>query len=124
MYMDFDVFPQLYRMLRNTQSMDPLAGANDWWEKCVPQFSAHQWVENCHMSKNTYEYLCVRLHPAMEKEDTALRLSVPRQKRESIALWKLATDSEYRTVSRLFGVEQLHTHSKSSLSNLLRALQG
>ncbi|XP_073699849.1 uncharacterized protein [Garra rufa] len=40
----------------------------------------------------------------MEKEDTAFRLSIPHHKRIAIALWKLATNSEYRTISHLFGV--------------------
>ncbi|XP_016418989.1 putative nuclease HARBI1 [Sinocyclocheilus rhinocerous] len=36
--------------------------------------------------------------------DTNYRVSVPLQKRVAIVLWKLATNSEYRSVSHLFGV--------------------
>lgn len=40
----------------------------------------------------------------MEKSNTNYRLAVPHRKRVGIALWKLATGSEYRTISHLFGV--------------------
>ncbi len=52
----------------------------------------------------TFDYICHRLKPALEKLDTNYRVSVPLQKRVAIALWKLATNSEYRSVSHLFGV--------------------
>ncbi|XP_058478698.1 uncharacterized protein zgc:113227 [Solea solea] len=40
----------------------------------------------------------------MERRDTAFRGCVPPEKRVAIALWKLATGSEYRTIGHLFGV--------------------
>ncbi|XP_030621103.1 protein ANTAGONIST OF LIKE HETEROCHROMATIN PROTEIN 1 [Chanos chanos] len=56
------------------------------------------------MSRETFQYICRRLKPALEKMDTNYRVSVPLQKRVAVALWKLATNAEYRTVSHLFGV--------------------
>ncbi|XP_073491291.1 uncharacterized protein [Aquarana catesbeiana] len=40
----------------------------------------------------------------MEKQNTNFRASLPVRKRVAIALWKLATNSEYRSIGHLFGV--------------------
>ncbi|KAJ7986834.1 hypothetical protein DPEC_G00332520 [Dallia pectoralis] len=39
----------------------------------------------------------------MKRRDTSFRKCVPLKKRVAIALWKLATGTEYRTVGHLFG---------------------
>ncbi|XP_070412035.1 uncharacterized protein [Nothobranchius furzeri] len=44
------------------------------------------------------------LRPAMQKRNTNFRACVPLRKRVAIALWKLATNSEYRSIGLLFGV--------------------
>ncbi|KAJ4918813.1 hypothetical protein JOQ06_022154 [Pogonophryne albipinna] len=56
------------------------------------------------MSEETYVYLCNKLRPAMERQDTTFRVCIPLKKRVAIALWKLATGSEYRSIGHLFGV--------------------
>ncbi|XP_040275584.1 protein ANTAGONIST OF LIKE HETEROCHROMATIN PROTEIN 1-like [Bufo bufo] len=58
------------------------------------------------MSKETFGYLCAKLSPAMEKQSTNFRASLPVRKRVVIALWKLATNSEYRSIGHLFGVSK------------------
>ncbi|XP_071345501.1 uncharacterized protein [Trachinotus anak] len=40
----------------------------------------------------------------MGRRNTNYRLCIPIEKRVAIAIWKLATGSEYRTISHLFGV--------------------
>lgn len=55
------------------------------------------------MSEETLDFLCNKLRPAMEREDTTFRDCVPLKKRVAIALWKLVTGSEYR-IAHLFGV--------------------
>jgi len=72
----------------------------------VPSFTHTQWVENFRMSEETYVYLCNKLRPAMEKQDTPFRVCIPFKKRVAIALWKLATGSEYRSIGHLFGVSK------------------
>ena len=44
------------------------------------------------------------MRSAMERQDITFRKCVPPKKRLAMALWKLATGSEYRTVGHLFGV--------------------
>lgn len=72
----------------------------------VPGFTHTQWVHNFRMSEETFSYLCARLRPAMEKQSTNFRASLPVRKRVAIALWKLATNSEYRSIGHLFGVSK------------------
>ncbi len=53
--------------------------------------------------EETFIHLCNKLRPAMERWDTNFRVFVPLKKRIAIALWKLATGAEYRSVGHLFG---------------------
>ncbi|CAM4570163.1 unnamed protein product [Leuciscus chuanchicus] len=78
--------------------------ATEWWDVIVPGFTNAQWVQNFRMSEETFIYLYNKLRPVMERQDTSFRKCVPLKKRVAIALWKLATGSEYRTVGHLFGV--------------------
>ncbi|XP_061599578.1 uncharacterized protein LOC133462376 [Cololabis saira] len=77
---------------------------SEWWDTIVPGFSRQQWVDNFRMSEETYNFLCNKLRPAMERQDTTFRECVPLKKRVAVALWKLATGSEYRSIGHLFGV--------------------
>ncbi|KAM9414428.1 uncharacterized protein KZ484_023401 [Pholidichthys leucotaenia] len=78
--------------------------SSHWWEDVVPSFSTQQWLQNFRMSEDTFTYLCQKLRPCMERHDTTFRLCVLLRKRVAIALWKLATGSEYRSIGHLFGV--------------------
>lgn len=79
----------------------------EWWERIVNQcFDRRDWLENFRMSQDTFMYLCEKLKPAIEKQDTVLRKAIPVQQRVAIALWKLATNSEYRSIAHLFGVSR------------------
>ncbi|XP_074527630.1 uncharacterized protein LOC141791248 [Halichoeres trimaculatus] len=80
--------------------------ASEWWDVIVPGFTHTQWVDNFRMSEETFLYLCNKLRPGMEKQDTNYRVCVPLKKRVAIALWKLATNSEYRSIGHLFGVSK------------------
>lgn len=56
------------------------------------------------MSKDTFSYLCEKLGPSIEHQDTSMRKAVGVGRRVGITLWCLATCSEYRTIGHLFGV--------------------
>uniref|UniRef100_A0A672HPZ2 DDE Tnp4 domain-containing protein n=1 Tax=Salarias fasciatus TaxID=181472 RepID=A0A672HPZ2_SALFA len=77
-----------------------------WWDEIVPSFSTEQWMQNFRLSEDTFNSLCHKMRPFMERQDTAFRLCVPLRKRLAIALWKLATGSEYRCIEHLFGVSK------------------
>uniref|UniRef100_A0A3Q3EJ22 DDE Tnp4 domain-containing protein n=1 Tax=Labrus bergylta TaxID=56723 RepID=A0A3Q3EJ22_9LABR len=70
--------------------------AVEWWKSVVSNLNEEQWIENFRMSRETFEYT---------KVDTNYRLSVPlKKKRVAVALWKRATNAEYRSIACLFGV--------------------
>ncbi|XP_033979943.1 protein ANTAGONIST OF LIKE HETEROCHROMATIN PROTEIN 1-like [Trematomus bernacchii] len=75
-----------------------------WWENVVPTYTDVQWIQDFRMSKHSFQYLCSRLEATLGRSDTNFRECVPVAKKIAIALWKLATNSEYRTISHLFGV--------------------
>ncbi|XP_033935158.2 uncharacterized protein [Pseudochaenichthys georgianus] len=88
-------FWKSYNAAETTTARD-YSATRDW--ECCP------WVENFRMSEETCVYLCDKLRPAMERRDTTFRVCIPLKKRVAIALWKLATGSEYRSIGHLFGV--------------------
>ncbi|KAK0154186.1 hypothetical protein N1851_003732 [Merluccius polli] len=77
---------------------------SEWWNIVVPGFTNAQWVQNFRMSEETLDFLCNKLRPVMERQDTSFHECVTLKKRVAIALWKLATGSEYRSSGHLFGV--------------------
>ncbi|XP_034036739.1 protein ANTAGONIST OF LIKE HETEROCHROMATIN PROTEIN 1-like [Thalassophryne amazonica] len=77
---------------------------SEWWDAIVPSFTNTEWLNNFRMSEETLSFLCNKLNPVMERRDTSFHRCVPLKKRVAIALWKLATGSEYRTIAQLFGV--------------------
>ncbi|XP_029918172.1 protein ANTAGONIST OF LIKE HETEROCHROMATIN PROTEIN 1 [Myripristis murdjan] len=75
-----------------------------WWDSIVPDFTAQQFINNFRVSRESFQYICDNIKDILAKQDTNYRLCVPVQKRIAIAIWKLATGGEYRTISHLFGV--------------------
>ena len=67
-------------------------------------FSADDWIANFRVSKETFMYICTKLRPIIERQDTRMRHSICVAHRVGITLWCLATPCEYRTIGHLFGV--------------------
>lgn len=81
-----------------------LPRSHHWWDAVVPEFTSTQFIQNFRVSRESFEYICRAVRHVLEKRNTNYRQCVPVRKRVAIALWKLATSSEYRSVSELFGV--------------------
>ncbi|XP_008397501.1 putative nuclease HARBI1 [Poecilia reticulata] len=78
---------------------------SDWWERVVmTEFQPSDWLDKFRMSQETFFYLCEKLRPRLARQDTSFRLALPVEKRVAVALWRLASNVEYRTISALFGV--------------------
>ncbi|XP_047201266.1 protein ALP1-like [Girardinichthys multiradiatus] len=78
---------------------------SDWWERVVmTEFQPSDWLDKFRMSQETFFYLCDKLRPRLTRQDTSFRLALPVEKRVAVALWRLASNIEYRTISALFGV--------------------
>uniref|UniRef100_A0A674D0H5 DDE Tnp4 domain-containing protein n=1 Tax=Salmo trutta TaxID=8032 RepID=A0A674D0H5_SALTR len=76
----------------------------DWWEREVMnEFQPSDWLEKFRMSQETF-FLCGKLKPRLARQDTHFRRALPLEKRVAVALWRLASNIEYRTISGLFGV--------------------
>ena len=79
--------------------------SSTWWDDVVlNSFGPRDWRDNFRVSKQTFNYLCHRLQPLIEKQNTNMRRPVSVERRVAISLWILATPSEYRMVSHLFGL--------------------
>ncbi|KAJ3613254.1 hypothetical protein NHX12_019504 [Muraenolepis orangiensis] len=80
----------------------------DWWERVVAGhhegFQPCDWLDKFRMSRRTFFHLCDRLRPRLARQDTRLRAALPVEKRVAVALWRLASNVEYRVISELFGV--------------------
>ncbi|XP_068457353.1 uncharacterized protein [Clinocottus analis] len=79
--------------------------STDWWERvAMTEFQPSDWLDKFRMSRETFFYLCGELRPRLARQDTSFRLALPVEKRVAVALWRLASNVEYRTISALFGV--------------------
>uniref|UniRef100_A0A674F409 DDE Tnp4 domain-containing protein n=1 Tax=Salmo trutta TaxID=8032 RepID=A0A674F409_SALTR len=77
----------------------------DWWERVVmTEFQPSDWLEKFRMSRETFIFLCGKLKPRLARQDTHFRRALPLEKRVAVALWRLASNIEYRTISGLFGM--------------------
>ena len=78
-----------------------------WWDRIVNQsFNKRDWLENFRMSRDPFLYLCSEFKSSLEKRVTAMRRATPLEQRVTIALWRLATNGDYRTIAHLFGVSR------------------
>ena len=50
------------------------------------------------------------MRPMLCKQDTNCRPAIPVEKKLAIALWRLSTNCEYRTVGHLFGIGKSTAH--------------
>lgn len=77
----------------------------DWWERVVmTEFQPSDWLDKFRMSKETFFHLCDKLRPRLARQNTSFRQALPVEKRVAVALWRLASNVEYRIISTLFGV--------------------
>ena len=56
--------------------------------------------------KDTFMYICNQQRSTLNKLDTPMRKAIPVEKCVAVALWRLSTNVEYRTVGHLFRISQ------------------
>ena len=84
---------------RQSRSMWTFVRSSTWWDDVVlNSFGPLDWRNNFRNGKQTFNYLCHKLQPLIEKQNTNMRKPVSVEKHVSISLWILATSSEYCTV--------------------------
>ena len=52
----------------------------------------------------TFTHMCDLLTPILQKQTTRFRCPIPVPKRVMVALWRLSTNIEFRTLGHLFGI--------------------
>ena len=62
------------------------------------------WKENLRMSRETFEIICTELRPFVERKLSRFRQPISVKTRVAVTLWRLATNTEYRTIAELFGL--------------------
>ncbi|CAN7977398.1 unnamed protein product [Ixodes persulcatus] len=79
--------------------------ARSWYETTLPYFPESTFRENFRLDRSTFRYI-VSVCECMRRNNTNMRQTIPLEKRVAIALYRLATSAEDRTVANLFGVSR------------------
>eukprot|EP00794_Sanderia_malayensis_P002226 gene2226-2535_t len=78
-----------------------------WWDDIMEKtFSDEQWLQNFRMRRRTFDFLCKELNEYLQKQDTKFRKAITVRKRCGVAIWRLATNSDYRTIGHIFGISK------------------
>ena len=94
---------------------------NDVWIGEMTQWDYATWVRNMRMSRVCF--VVQKLMPLLTKKSTQLRKTIPVSKRVMIAVYRLATTCEFRTISSGKKWMSLQTCADSgSLAHRMRPL--
>lgn len=96
------------------------AKAPSWWDTTVPNLSDADFRSNFRVCPDTFEYIVGEVAGAVQAADTRWRKALPAQKVVAIALYRLATGHDYRSIGNLFGVSTSVT--QSCVVNVVEAL--
>ena len=93
--------------LRCERSLWTKTRSSDWWEQIVLEsFEEEDWQENFRMSHATFVYVCIELQCRLLRQNMTMRQAITVEKRVAVTLWKLATNSDYRSIGHLFGISK------------------
>ena len=62
------------------------------------------WKENLRMSHSTFTIVCNELCPHIARQSTHLRETISVEQRVAVTIWKLPSNTEYRTLAGMFGI--------------------
>ncbi|PWA23147.1 hypothetical protein CCH79_00001919 [Gambusia affinis] len=96
------IMSTLYRRQQRTIWVQPRPST--WWETVSSSWDEVDWKKNFRMTKTSFLCLCDILRPCLTRQHTNFRSPLPVELRVAICLWRLATNLEYRAISRLFGI--------------------
>ncbi|KAH6932596.1 hypothetical protein HPB50_008017 [Hyalomma asiaticum] len=74
-----------------------------WYETTLPHVPDNVFKENFRVNRATFDYI-VSVCESMRRLDTNMRKAIPLKKDVAIALYRLATSAEDRSVGNIFGV--------------------
>ncbi|XP_049522130.1 uncharacterized protein LOC125944811 [Dermacentor silvarum] len=73
-----------------------------WFEETLPNLGGQNFRQSFRVSKTTFKYLVDVCRPVMQRQTTNMREMVSLEKRVAVALYKLCSSAEDRTVANLF----------------------
>ncbi|KAL1481870.1 hypothetical protein MTO96_050373 [Rhipicephalus appendiculatus] len=73
-----------------------------WYETTLPHLPDNVFKGNFRVNRCTFDYI-VSVCGSMRRLDTNMRMAIPLRKRVAIALYRLATSAEDRSVANVFG---------------------
>ncbi|KAK1662598.1 hypothetical protein QYE76_050757 [Lolium multiflorum] len=77
----------------------------EWWETVgSPWYPAADFKRHFHLSRSTFEALCGMVAPAVEKQDTRMRIPIPVRKRVAVVVFLLSTGQSLRMIEKRFGI--------------------
>ena len=74
------------------------------WANCFDHYFREIWRREFRFSVETFDFINNLVRDKMEKQNTFFRKAIPMEKRVAVALWRLATGSTYRSISKVFGI--------------------
>ena len=78
--------------------------SDEWFTMADELFDEQKWYANFRVSRRTFQYILNSIENEISCKNTRLRESISARRRLAITLYFLASTSEYRTISNLFGV--------------------
>ncbi len=66
--------------------------------KVSKDLDPYYWQNHYRMSRETFDFICQRVHPFMIKKETNMRATIPVPKRVAVAFWWLASGGSYRSI--------------------------
>ncbi|KAG0418281.1 hypothetical protein HPB47_004985 [Ixodes persulcatus] len=75
-----------------------------WFEDTLPNMPEHFFKQAFRVRPATFRYLVDVCRPYMERQVTCMRETIAMEKRVGVALFKLCSTAEDRTVATLFGI--------------------
>lgn len=72
-----------------------------------------QKVKNFRMKRKPLDFLCEGLYPFLCRQNTKIRKAISVRRHVAISLWRLSTNTDYRTNGHPFGV------SKASVCDII-----
>eukprot|EP01018_Ginkgo_biloba_P015956 Gb_29836 [translate_table: standard] len=79
--------------------------ANSWFDRFTSAVTDDKtWRENFRMTKTTFDRLLESLHPALQRQDTAMKDAIPAHFKLGAALFRLAHGATFKSVARKFGI--------------------
>lgn len=82
-----------------------------WYDNVLLKSEGDQlWIKNFRLPKAAIDNICKDIETDMAPEALCIRDAIPIEKRVCIALYKLASCCEYRSVAKVFGVSVTSVH--------------